>query len=878
MKNNSSLISVLCIFILSSCGGGGSAPFSLTLPLLSTISINEDNPYTSTIIASTNYKSQITYEITNSTNNGESSLTTTGYYTYEPNQDYFGADSFTIKVTAQRLDDNNITTGETLIKNMTIPINIAPVNDPPVINIIDELSAYSDTSLIIDDVLNIKVEIIDVDNELSELTFFGRLPNENINAQLDITSTQNGDQLIDEQSLNFYVDSIQTAGLFNLNICANDGADITCEGNLEAYFISDKDVQTISYNCDEDELNCLFSEQYIYYLVGSSNTSAKTDYIFIADQINDSSDKDEFHLRLLESVNNLKNSDASEMFDDYFNIRVLEEKNPSGVSLFNIETGCYASWDERIYCIGNVDREMIGDIAGDWDVVSFLTTLSGRGVAQGAVNIQPLSSRTYEIVQHELGHSHGFMGDEYDARGERTFPAWYAEFSVNATEVSDPTKVKWNHFIEDMTNVPGVDYDVCYNYADGSIYYRDDMEYEDCECYYNTYDENDTDYDPNYPGINADDSCKEKIGLFQGTYYDEVKTYRPKWISVMWCCFLDYGKINVEGFAAGSIRNQFNGFTDFIIKSDVNNEVDLNNSESLGEYITFDINGEYDTNKLKLSWYIDGIEQIDLENQLEVTFDRPDDDSMITYSWQVQDLTGNLIAPNDPLNPLDLYAGIFNQYGGWSYYDPDPNTNPNNNPNNPYVGSWSWHTINGTEERDNQVDLSNIDNYLYAEQCCSLGYSYKINWKNYDPTTISTSISKTNKNRKNKNFFNIKPEINKNEKVLTADLSNTNIDISIIEVTKVKKEFVKNNNINFNDKYMITFHDKEMNPIYALGLGNPFETRLQHIGYEKESIFNIEIPIKNYKIAYPSDLDPYFITYSKRSINNTFEAIKVVKI
>ena len=62
--------------------------------------------------------------------------------------------------------------------------------------------------------------------------------------------------------------------------------------------------------------------------------------------------------------------------------------------MFNIETGCYASWDERIYCIGNVDREMIGDIAGDWDVVSFLTTLSGRGVAQGAVNIQPKSSRT----------------------------------------------------------------------------------------------------------------------------------------------------------------------------------------------------------------------------------------------------------------------------------------------------------------------------------------------------------------------------------------------------------------------------------------------------------------------------------------------------
>ena len=209
------LIAICSLILVSSCGGGGSPAFSLTLPSIPTISINEDNPYTSTISASTNYKSLITYEITNSTTNGDSNLTTSGTYSYEPNQDYFGADSFDIKVIAQRVDDNNLTTGEVLIKNMTVSININPVNDPPIINIIDEISAYSDISLIIDDILNIKVEIIDVDNELSELTFFGRLPNENINAQLDITSIPSGDEFIEEQSLDFYVDSIQTAGLFN---------------------------------------------------------------------------------------------------------------------------------------------------------------------------------------------------------------------------------------------------------------------------------------------------------------------------------------------------------------------------------------------------------------------------------------------------------------------------------------------------------------------------------------------------------------------------------------------------------------------------------------------------------------------------------------
>mgnify|MGYP001422785583 FL=1 len=210
----------------------------------------------------------------------------------------------------------------------------------------------------------------------------------------------------------------------------------------------------------------------------------------------------------------------------------------------------------------------------------------------------------------------------------------------------------------------------------------------------------------------------------------------------------------------------------------------------------------------------------------------------------------------------------------WSYYDPDPNTNPNNNPDYPYVGTWYWHRKTGIKDTDDTVDLSNIDNYLYAQQCCALGYGYKINWKNYEPASVSPSYI----NNKPKNFFNIKAEVGEEEKILTMNLSNKNIDITNLQVSKVKKEFIKNNHISFKDKYMVTFHDKNMKPIYTLGLGNPFETRLQHIGYEEESVYNIEIPLKDFKIAYPKDLDPYFITYSKRAINNTFEAIRVIEV
>ena len=218
MKKTKILSAFIIIFILNSCGGGSSAPFELILPSTSAISLNEDNPYTSTITGSTNYKSNIKYEILTSTINGTSELSTTGNYNYVPNQDFFGNDSFTIQLTAERLDNNNVKTGEVLIKTMPISITVNPINDPPVVTITDDLVNFSNIGLIRDDVINIKVNIVDVDNELSEINFYGQLPSESVNATLDITS--------DQQSLDLYVSNIQTAGLFNMSLCADDGMDV----------------------------------------------------------------------------------------------------------------------------------------------------------------------------------------------------------------------------------------------------------------------------------------------------------------------------------------------------------------------------------------------------------------------------------------------------------------------------------------------------------------------------------------------------------------------------------------------------------------------------------------------------------------------------
>ena len=63
--------------------------------------------------------------------------------------------------------------------------------------------------------------------------------------------------------------------------------------------------------------------------------------------------------------------------------------------------------------------------------------------------------------------------------------------------------------------------------------------------------------------------------------------------------------------------------------------------------LDIDIDVAYDTSKLTLKWYVDGVEDSSLENQTQVTFERPSDNSVKVYTWRVDDLTGTVKAPDD---------------------------------------------------------------------------------------------------------------------------------------------------------------------------------------------------------------------------------------
>jgi hypothetical protein len=699
---------------MSSCGGGGgggggetppsgtpptTTPFQLSIGLTS-FTVNEDESYSASLAATANEQVTLSYELTSTASNGSLSINSSGNMTYQPNENFFGSDQFQYSVTAT---EKNVT------KTATVNITVSSVNDLPSISFVTPVD-YSKETLLYETNLSFQVNVDDIDNQLSELTYEIKLDDEIISGVFS-PNTDNPNT----GELTFNLTSLRNAGLFTAEIRVSDGEDIDTE-TFDAWFVANKRVVRIQQDSDpEDGFDGGQKsprDYSIYYLSGGPNSIGKTKYLFIGDSLNNASEIELYRRALLASVNKLNDSDAADFFNkDYFTIISAEPTTPDGTSPVGIRTGCY-DWDDSVYCIDDMDTAILEDLVPDYTLVSVLTRVQGRGVNFGDRNIQRIlesdPERTRHTLMHELGHAHGEMGDEYRTDDDRDVSE-FADDSVNVTTQSDVTLVKWKHNIEDLTQVLGKDIEVCYNTGDGRIYDRDSNEYVDganCGCFINEWGSPVVDPETGgetYPFIRKNPECS-KVGLFEGNYYGDFDNYRPTFCSIMDSCNEGgYGPVNVEGFAIGSIHNQglyyaFNRETDAA-------KITFNSDDSsYTESITINAgDAQYDTTKITLKWYVDGVEDVTKENQKSVTFNRPSGNGVAIYTLKAIDLTGTIIAPDDVLDNTDFYEGLFQSYFIWNDgtnfdYDPSP---------------------------------SNYSNYKYGYMNGPLGFTWGINWSEY---------------------------------------------------------------------------------------------------------------------------------------------------
>ena len=692
---------IALLVLLSSCGGGGgggdaSVPFAITLAPNS-ISVDEDNIFNGSFAARANEPVTLTYSLTSGTSNGQINISSSsGSVTYTPDSNFNGEDSFTYSVTASE---------KSVTQTSTVTITVNPINDPPSISIVSN-NELDENSILFDQNPSFSVTYSDVDNSDDELSFSAKVNGQDVPSTFTASGNGSGDITLD-------LTSLTSAGLFDAEIIVSDGS-LTGVDTYTTWHISNKTVVTISQDDDpEDGYDGGAKTQkdyYVYYLIGNPQSTGRTKYLFIGDSLDGNTDISLYRRALIASVNKLNASDASEFFgEDYFTVVSAEPVDPDGTSPVGVRTGCY-DFDEDIYCISELDEAIFDVMLPNNVLVSILTKAVnpdsglGRGVNQGYKNIQRIRDtdpeRTRHTLMHELGHAHGYMGDEYRTDERDLTDRGY---NVNTTTQSDISILKWNHHIPDQLNVLGKDIQVCYNYGDGTIADWDDLgiNIADCDCFINEWrTTTDSNGNNTYTFVRKNPECSG-VGLFEGNYYGLYDNYRPTFCSVMdKCTSAGYGPVNVEGFAVGSIQNQ--GFYD---NDDVRLVKDAGQA-NVGFEIALDV--EYDTSKITLKWFKNGVEDTSKQNQKTVIFDRPADNSVEIYTAKAVDLTGTITASDDVLDNTDFYEGAFQSYFYWCEYDSNNRC------------SWSY-----------DPDPSTYTQFNYGYMRGPMGVTWGINWEKW---------------------------------------------------------------------------------------------------------------------------------------------------
>ena len=624
MKSITKPILTLCVlFIVAACGGGGgSGPsFSITANSQS-FSTDEDAIYIGNLTASTSSASSVTFQKISGPSYGAINLSPDGGFSYNPSSEYSGSDTFQFTATAVE--------NSTVSSPATVSITINNINDSPVVELINRPQALAGISdILMPENSTFEFSVNDPDSELSDMTYSAKIGDDLLPTPL-ISVSENGANMI---TLDFT--DVTSAGFKEVTIIANDG-NSSGESSFEAIIPS----------------NISLTENYRTYVVSGTkkqNMQPGTTYLIVADSVTDIED---FRNRLGQTAYNLiKRINEGSFVEEYFNILAVEPLLLDGTDSFvGLYTGCL-DWDTSIYCWDwDVLDSNVASAFPDGplpDTISILAGFYGRGVARGYVNAQPLGGSTSYIAMHELGHSHANLGDEYITSDDRGFDmSIYADSSPNTTTNNDPYNVKWSHWIQDKTNVPG--------YTAGA--------------------------------------SSSGVGLFTGTYYSSDESWRPEDYNVMYGgdyagswgvpenFISQYGPINTEAFVAQTISNQcFNQYNNYDSCPNVWDSIYLVDQDGVetgidylqqnGGYtsIKYNLNDvKFNTNNIQLNWYVNGVLQEDLVNQTEVTFTKPENGGVMEYSYKATDTLDFMTAPDDILLDSDNYEGFFNSEYYWN--------------------------------------------------------------------------------------------------------------------------------------------------------------------------------------------------------------------
>ena len=681
------LIRVLIISItIASCGGGGgggsgpAVPFLITLGLTS-FSLNEDSTFSGSIAASANEPVSFTYSIDTQPENGSVTLASTNAeITYKPNVNFFGTDQFQYTVTAS----NSKT------KSGTVNITVNAVNDPPTLILLELNNAYEDVYS--DENFTIKVQVEDVDNEISELVFTSSSLYGDLN-----TSYNSEDSIVTIDTANY-----SYAGPLDIDLLVSDGTD---SSSTQVKFWNLKKIS------DEESINSVYT-----FLGNHLNDDRRINYVIFIDAFEET-ELIGIRQGLKEWVDFINDDGIAYFVNNFFNINIIE-LSPDETKL-KVQTGRTIKEDndfdsmtedeidefydgifsdngcglrdDNMYCFNDdfvTSAEDLIKIYGinDIDNISVLTSTEGRGTACGGcstpINIQDVfigtnvSQDVYirlvmSTLKHEFGHSFNDMADEY--RSDYWDPEENPDGSINCKSVNDyyddlkEYDLDEDGVIDDDENTEierdGLIFDWTCGWVDASpnTTSEDEPELIKWKHHFTNPD--------NIPGYH-DEETEEGLGMFKGTYFGIEHTSRPTYENIMgspneedreqWyfdaikTSAMSWDKVGVESFVIQALKYQ--GLHDLTYQF-----------SSTG--VTIDLDLVIPDDIFEIRWFIDGIENESYKNLTSLSLPKLNSGwQKIAYRIFEKNNEFNFITAEDPLETYaDVYQGFFTSWNQLHY-------------------------------------------------------------------------------------------------------------------------------------------------------------------------------------------------------------------
>ena len=253
-------------------------------------------------------------------------------------------------------------------------------------------------------------------------------------------------------------------------------------------------------------------------------------------------------------------------YKNFFNVhRIDVVSSQSGVDhperFSSVNTALDATYNcqgvQRLVCVNFTKANTIlgnSVTPAQRDIALVIVNDSEYGGSGGSIAVASTNVQVLELILHELGHSFGFLADEYGGPPPPVCNLSFEPSAANATRVTDRSLIKWNHWIDANTPIPTQTF---------------------------------------FDGV---------PGLYQGAVYCDAGMYRPTFGSRMRLLGRPYEQINTEQL----IRRIYNFVSPIDASQPAATDITLTTAQSQSFSVTplITLSGT-----VKVDWFLDGVFQ-----------------------------------------------------------------------------------------------------------------------------------------------------------------------------------------------------------------------------------------------------------------------------